>query len=315
MMKVDCATCKFAQLVWAAVGMVATQTLLFWPAAALAESGFLSQKRTAGNRTAGSSARPTRGGVLQLNNADLTSYIATGVLPGTVVHALRHTSSLLQDQDMGKQQAGPSDEGSYDSTLASHDAKISILHEYEQRLLKVKTAAENAQRAVQEQEAKLNYNFHPIQKTLVALIDHASETASKAEVETLKQRLARIHFQQLRALDRSAAYWNSQVYENKKLADKVEAEAKKAQLNVTSTEFIVEREAQKLKLGQQKEKQSLEMWKKMWEASLEQSEAQQIACEHKENLLRKQKLEQQRQALVDEVWRRAEDELGVKRPA
>lgn len=288
----------------AATCLLCLQMFVLCPVAALAESGFLAHERVAG-----SESRPhSSGGMLQLDGPDLASYIATGQLPGSVLHGLR-----------GEEPHVVSDGGVslYEEDSAEHAAeqaqtvKLDIIDKYLQRLLVVKTRAENAYRAVMEQEAKLTYNFQPVRKTLQLLADRAMEAASKAEVDTLRERLKRVHYQQLAGLHRSKAYWETQLAENKQLADDAEDQKKKLQKGKKKDSDKLKSQKKKLDEQRDNEKEQLKQWKQRWEDALEKSEFQQKAWEKQQEELRRLKLQAEKDAMVDEVVKRAESELGV----
>lgn len=297
---------------FASAWLQALQMLAWWPADVFAESGFLSLQH---ERLATAEVRPhSRGSVLELDAPDLASYIATGQLPGAVVHELEaFGSSAASETETSRTGLLEVDtDANHDDAVAKmHNSTLSAMQIYEERLDTVKRQAENARKAIEEQEYNLNLNFKPIQQILTKLIEHATVTASKAEVETLRERLSRVHFQQLAALDRSASHLQSQIDENAKLAEKFKVQAQ----NFTKVAKVAKRkfadESSEIKEQRKKEKKILDNWEQEWKVALNRSEALQIACYKEEEKRTRRELENQKKALVDEVLLRAEGEFGL----
>jgi hypothetical protein len=208
---------------------------------------------------------------LDLRDEDLTTYVATGRLPE---QALSQLSSFAS--------ADPGASGSSDGPTASEKADMSkYVSDDEQALKKMRkfatkldmmrNTAEGGFAKVKEQESRLIANFVPVSKLLVSLVGKAADTAAKAEANTMINRMERIHFKQVSALDRSASYW-SQMIERENEARRV-AESKLKVL--TQKVGFSPEEAHKIFVAETKrneEKAQLDGWYEKFWSQIEEKE-------------------------------------------
>jgi len=162
---------------------------------------------------------------LELSNSELTTYIATGRLPESALAQLTEHASLAQVDESNDGKPIPAKFTKEDAKyLAKGNKAVKEMQEYKQKLDMVRNKAEAAYYKVKKQEDRLSANFIPVSKLLSSLVQTASDAAAKAEVRTMMNRLNRMHYKQVAALDRSATYW-SEVAEREAEARRV-AEAK-----------------------------------------------------------------------------------------
>lgn len=200
---------------------------------------------------------------LELSSAELTTYIATGKLPDQALAQMQVSSPKAVAHSAVKL-----DEQSY---MDMNRRKLEEMKNYTANLDMVRSKAEAAYAKVTEQEKHLSANFVPVNDLLSSLTQTAANAAAKAEVQTMLERLTRMHYKQVSTLDRSATYW-LEVAEREKEARRVaEARAKthEAGAGLTPEEAKTLLAAQQ---ARQKDQVSMDTFYAQYEAQLEAKE-------------------------------------------
>lgn len=189
----------------------------------------------------------------ELKNDELASYIATGKLPE---EALAQRDGLASAKP-----AKPTDE----KLVEEFKTILGKMAEYEKKIKSVHSKADVAYTALAQQHERLSANYAPIRSAMEGLIKTAASVAAKAEVQTMLDRLTRMHYNEVGALDRSATYWLNLV-EKEKEAERV-ALARDAlrvdALKATKKNFLKKEEALNNKADSDKAK--VDQWREdMW---------------------------------------------------
>lgn len=214
---------------------------------------------------------------LELSNSELSTYIATGKLPEEALAQLQENPSLAQlketsDGQGGKPEKIPAKAKKEDKAyLEKGNKAVKEMQEFKEHLNHVRYKAESAFYKVKKQEDRLIANFIPVAKLLMSLTQEAATTAAKAEVRTMMNRLTRMHYKQVGALDRSATYW-MEVAEREKEARRV-AEAK-YKIQTEQVGLSADQAKQIFSLTQKRnnEKAEMDAWFAKYWAQLEEKE-------------------------------------------
>lgn len=199
---------------------------------------------------------------LELSSSDLTTYIATGSLPAQALAQLKSSPADATGQNAAKK-------ANQEAQLYEKQADgiLSEMKDYEAKLDGVRSRVEAAHAKVVEQEKRLSDNFLPVQETLNSLIQAATNTSAKAEVQMMLERLTRMHYKQIGTLDRSATYW-LEVAEKEKEARRVAEARQRLYSNTTSGD----QKLHAMQNAREQDKAELDEWFKNFWAQLAASE-------------------------------------------
>jgi len=204
---------------------------------------------------------------LELSGNELTTYIATGKLPA-------HSLAQLQPSPANVSSSSSADDEKQEEKeyKQREENVLAEMKDYEAKLDRVRLKAESAYKKVSEQEKRLTANFAPVKKMLNGLIQKAVDTAAKAEVQTMLERLQRMHFKQIGTLDRSPTYW-LEVAEREKEARRVaEAHSRLYDDKLQSLLSSGSQELYAARKAREEEKAELDEWFKSYWSQLEASE-------------------------------------------
>lgn len=163
-----------------------------------------------------------------------------------------------------------------ESEYMKHADKVyGDIKKYKEQLNNVMLQAQAAYNKTVEQEKRLSDSFRNSSKLLDSLIQKAAREASEAEVKTMQERLQRIHYKQISALDRSATHW-LQLAQKEKEARRV-AEARGRLLEVSAD--ADSKDLQEMREAMAKEKAETDAWFKDYWAQLERSEKEALEKE------------------------------------
>lgn len=105
-------------------------------------------------------------------------------------------------------------------------AALANLSESNADLTAVKQAADAKYDEVERREAHLVQDFSPVRTRLGQMLQDAATEAAKGELRVLLERMSRLHYDQVAALDRASMLWEERVRSERQGAQLAEARAK-----------------------------------------------------------------------------------------
>lgn len=150
---------------------------------------------------------------------------------------------------------------------------MDVLHDYEKRLTVVRLQAMAAYTTVQEKEKALEESFRPTKEALEKMVNAAADEAGKAEATALLNRLTRIHYEQIGALERSARYWEERVSKEKELLQMAEVKKTLEEDAKDTVEIQSRLNEANIKNVRVAEKAAIDQWLAKLDAQLRTEEA------------------------------------------